>query len=89
MLFRGIVSRKAERLRESGGLTYSWMSELLKVKLQQLGFSIEDYSLHSLRAGGVTTTTAADIPNRVFKCHGRWKSENAKDDYVVDRFYKV
>ena len=88
MLFRGIVSGKAEKLRESGGLTYSRMRELLKEKLQQLGFSMEDYSLHSLRAGGATAAAAAGIPDRVFKRHGRWKSDNAKDGYVEDSLEK-
>jgi len=41
-----------------------------------------------LRAGGATTAAAAGVPDRVFKCHGRWKSENAKDGYVEDSLEK-
>ena len=39
-------------------------------------------SLHSLRAGGATSAANVGIPDRLFKRHGRWASENAKDGYV-------
>lgn len=29
-------------------------------------------------------TREAGIPDRMFKRHGRWQSENAKDGYVKD-----
>ena len=64
------------------------MRELLKEKLQQLGFPSNEYSLHSLRAGGVTVAAMAGIPDRVFKRHGWWKSDNAKDGYVEDSMDK-
>ena len=88
LLFRGIVSGKEEKLRETGGLSYSRMRELLRDKLQQLGFSVDEYSLHSLRAGGATAAAGAGVPDRVFKRHGRWKSDNAKDGYVEDSLEK-
>ena len=46
------------------------MSELLKEKLQQLGFPVGEYSLYSLRSGGATTAAKAEIPDRVLKRHG-------------------
>ena len=39
------------------------------------------YGLHSLRIGGATAAANNDLPDRVIKKHGRWKSENAKDIY--------
>ena len=48
-----------------------------------------EYSLHSLRSDGATTATKAEIPNRVFKRHGRWKSDKAKDGYVQDSLEKL
>ena len=39
---------------------------------------------HSLRGGGVTATANAGVPDRLFKRHGRWASESAKDGYVQD-----
>ena len=38
----------------------------------------------SLRSGGATAADNAGIPDRLFKRHGRWSSESAKDGYVKD-----
>jgi len=43
-----------------------------------------EFGLHSLRSGGATTTANAGVPDQLFKHHGRWRSENAKDGYVKD-----
>ena len=48
--------------------------------------NIKEYSLHSLRAGGASAAANAGVPDRLFKRHGRWKSETAKDGYVKDNF---
>ena len=50
--------------------------------MTNLGFSPEEFELHSLRAGGATAAANAKVPDRMFKRHSRWKSENAKDGYV-------
>ena len=68
-LFRPIFSGRCEKLRETGGITYSRMRELLK-KLDELGFPPADFNLHSLTAGGALAAAAADVPDRVFKKHG-------------------
>ena len=81
-LFHPTVSSKSNRLRDSGCLTYSRMCELLKAKLEELGFPSAEFSLHSLRAGGMTVAARAGIPDRDFQRHGRWKSVDAKDGYV-------
>jgi len=83
-LFRGIVTGKMEKLRATGGLSHTRMAELLKDKLLDLGFSSKEFSLHSLRSGGATAAAVAGVPDRLFKKHGRWRSENAKDGYVED-----
>ena len=53
-------------------------------KLGDLGFPPDEFGLHSLRAGGDTAAANAKVPDRMFKRHGRWKSETAKDGYVKD-----
>ena len=35
----------------------------------------------SLRIGGASAAANNDLPDRVIKKHGRWKSEKAKDTY--------
>ena len=39
---------------------------------------------YSLRSGGATAAANAGEPDRLFKRHGRWASESAKDRYVQD-----
>lgn len=84
-LFRGIVhTKRGERLRASGSLSYTRMRELLLAKLAHLGFDAKQFSLHSLRAGGASAAANAGVPDRLFKRHGRWRSESAKDGYIKD-----
>ena len=84
-LFRGIASTKSgEHLRKNGGLSYTRLRELLLGKVAQLGFDPVLFGMHSLRAGGATAAANAGVEDRLFKRHGRWKSESAKDGYVKD-----
>ena len=84
-LFRGITrSKNGVKLRKQGGISYTRMRELLLEKLEKIGLDPKQYGLHSLRAGGATAAANAGVPDRLFKRHGRWRSENAKDGYVKD-----
>ena len=84
-LFRGITRTKSgERLRSTGSLSYTRMRKLFLAKLRELGFDASQFGLHSLRAGGATAAANAGVPDRLFKRHGRWRSEAAKDGYVKD-----
>ena len=51
-------------------------------KFETIGLPKNKFGLHSLRSGGATTAANAGIPDRLFKKHGRWRSEKAKDGYV-------
>ena len=82
-LFRRITkSRNGERLRTGDALSYTRLRECLKEKLLQLGYQASQFGLHSLRAGGATAAANAHVPDRLFRRHGRWKTEVAKDGYV-------
>lgn len=84
-LFRPIQrTKKGEGLRQSGKISYTCLRELFKKKVADLGLPPSNFGLHSLRAGGATAAANAKVPDRLFKRHGRWKSENAKDGYVKD-----
>ena len=71
-------------MRKTGGLSYTRLRELLLSKISQLGYDPTLFSMHSLRAGGATAAANAGVEDRLFKHHGRWKSETAKDGYVKD-----
>lgn len=43
-----------------------------------------NFGLHSMRAGGATAAANSGVNDRVWKRHGRWKSDSSKDGYVVD-----
>lgn len=71
------------RLR-NGQLSYTRCLEIFKEALALVGVNPKDYGLHSLRAGGATAAANCGVPDRLFKKHGRWRSETAKDGYVKD-----
>jgi hypothetical protein len=58
--------------------------ELFLGKLQSLGYDSSLYGVHSLRAGGATLAANSGVLDRMFKRHGRWRSETAKDGYIKD-----
>lgn len=85
-LFRGLVNTKTgSKLRPSGNLSYTRVRELVLEKLSILGLDKSRFGLHSLRSGGASAAANAGVPDRWFKRHGRWRSENAKDGYVKDK----
>ena len=84
-IFRPIQKTKnGESLRKTGRISYSYLKDLFKNKVSKLGYDAADFGLHSLRAGGATAAANAGVPDRLFKRHGRWRSENAKDGCVKD-----
>ena len=84
-LFRGIVHTKSgDKLRASGGLSYTRVRELVLEKLVAIGLNKRQFGVHRLRSGGASAAAQAGVPDRWFKRHGRWRSENAKDGYIKD-----
>lgn len=63
-------------------LSYTRVRELVLSTLDSLELDSKGYGVHSLRSGGATVAAAAGISDRLFKKHGRWKSDHAKDGYV-------
>lgn len=64
--------------------SYSLRKEGLTYSFTNTGHPTENYGLHSFRSGGATTAANAGGNDRLFKRHGRWKSETAKDGNVED-----
>ena len=85
-IFRGISKgRNHERLKTPNKpLSYTRVREVLLEALTAIGLEARAFGTHSLRAGGATEAANAGIPDRLFKKHGRWKSDSAKDGYVKD-----
>ena len=75
-----------EYLRAEGSIGYSTLWELFKKKIKDLGYPVENLGIHSLQAGSATAAANAGVhvPDRLFKRHDLWRSENAKDSYMED-----
>ena len=52
--------------------------------LGSIGLDVSNFGLHSLRSGGVTGAVANNVPDRLLKMHGRWKSDISKDCYILE-----
>ena len=66
-------------------LSASRVGEILKEKLETIGLDPSKFSNHSFRSRGATSAANLNVPDRLFKVHGRWKSDSAKDGYVRDK----
>ncbi|KAK3099168.1 hypothetical protein FSP39_000438, partial [Pinctada imbricata] len=77
------------KLRSSGQLSYTRVRELFLEKMSLLGYDGLNLGLHSLRSGGATAAANAGVPDRLFKKHGRWASDKAKDGYVRENLHSL
>lgn len=75
----GYISRESNKK-----MSYSNLRDQFKVALKPHVPDIKKYCLHSLRSGGATAAAQNGIKDRLFKRHGRWLSDTAKDGYVKD-----
>ena len=88
-LFRPLVFHRSSSsyTLTSGKISYTTCKDILRDTLSLLVYNPNDYGLHSLRSGGITSVVRNNgnsIPERLLKIHGRWKSDSAKDMYVEE-----
>lgn len=86
-IFRSVCFCKSSQsyiLKGHKSLSYTRAREILLSTLESIGLDKRQFGLHSLRAGGATAAANACICDRLFKKHGRWRSESAKDGYVKE-----
>ena len=70
-------------------LSYSTAREQFLNALKMIGVKSDIFGLHSLRSGGATAAANMGVPDRLFKKHGRWKSEQVKDGYIKDDVHSL
>ena len=75
---------KASYALRSTGISYTRAREVVLDAFCQLGYPAKLFGLHSLRSGGATAAANAGVTDSLFKRHGRWRSDKAKDGYVKD-----
>ena len=87
-LFRPLTKTKSGYSLRNAKLSYTRCREIFKTTLKDLGYDPKDYGLHSLRSGGATAVinnnTSKAVSERLLKLHGRWKTDEAKDMYVLE-----
>ena len=74
----------SQSIRPGSKLSYTRCREVLLKKIADVGLDPKSFSWHSFRSGGASAAANGGISDRMFKRHGRWRSENAKDGYVAD-----
>ena len=86
--FRSIASHKNHQhmtLRKKNvPLSHTRMRELLLDVVTAVGLEREEFLLYSLRSRGALAAANAAVNDRLFKSHGLWRTENAKDGYIED-----
>ncbi|XP_073253447.1 uncharacterized protein [Porites lutea] len=83
-LFCQISKTKCDYKPRSKGLSYSRLKELVLEAFKDIVHNISAIGTHSLRNNGATVAANAGVPDRLFKRHGHWAGESAKDRYVQD-----
>ena len=83
-IFRGIENTKnGQKLRKiDKPLSYTTVRGHVLDLLANIGLDPKKFGLHSLRSGGASAAANLGVNDRLFKKHGRWKSDKVKDSYV-------
>ena len=85
-IFRSLSFMPSEntyKLRGSSPLSYTRAREIVLSAFESIGLNKKSFGLHSLRAGGASAAANANVNDRLFKRHGRWKSDKAKDGGIL------
>ena len=85
-IFRGIITTKSHsKLRSCDKhISYTCVRENVIEDLKNIGAETQLFGLHSLRAGVATAAANLGVNDRLFKKHGRLKSEKVKDGYIYE-----
>ena len=76
-------SKNSFKLRSADKpISYTRTREIMLAAFSDIGLDSTKFGVHNLRSGGATAAAAAGFTDRLFKKHGRWRSEKAKDGYV-------
>ena len=84
-IFRGCIRRK-DGLHLKGGrpFSYTTVREHILKAVASIGENPKQYGAHSLRRDGATFSARFGVKDRLFKKHGRWKSDNATHGYIEE-----
>jgi hypothetical protein len=84
-LIRSVVVTRNREYAKASAPAYTTLLGWFKDAALMLELDPKLYGTHSGRRGGATGAAATDVADRLFKQHGHWRSERAKDLYMVER----
>ena len=82
-LFKAIFKSKSRSGKKSKTLSYTRTKEVLLSRLKEFASPDLKLGLHSLRSGGASAAANANVNDRRWRRHGRWKSD-AANGYIKD-----
>ena len=91
-LFRAVTRLKGGRYKfrsPNVPLSYTTCRTGALELVAKVGLDPKVFGLHSARSGGATAAANRGVPDRLFKRHGRWVSEKAKDCYIKDNLCQL
>ena len=78
-----IGKRRTSILQETRKLlSYFQTRKVVLEAYEKIGLPRNRFGLHSLRSRGATSAANISVKDSLFKKHGRWKFEKAKDWYI-------
>ena len=85
--FRSLYFHKANSTYSlrSMGMSYSRTREIVLQAFVELGCPKNLFGLHSFKGRSCFAADNAGVSDRLFKRHGRWKTDQAKDCYIKDK----
>ena len=90
-LFRRLTKSRSGYSPRNAKLSYSRCRAIFKTTLKHLVYDPQECGLNSLRSGGptavISSTASKAFSERLLKLHGRWKTAEVKDMYVLEPQY--
>ena len=82
--FRSLYFHKATSTYSlrTKGMSCSRTRDIVLQAFAESDYPKKVFGLHSLRARGASADANAGVSDRLFKRHGRWKTDQAKDGYI-------
>ncbi|XP_072174554.1 integrase/recombinase xerD homolog [Diadema setosum] len=89
-LFKPAYANKGKvfLIHKNKSMSYTRTRETVVARLKEVDEGL-NLGLHSLRASGATAAARAKVKDRIWKRHGRWKGDRAKDGYIEDSLEEI
>ena len=77
-------TKKGYKAHKTKGISYTTAREIFQDHVRAIYGEKPKYTLHGLRAGGASEAANNGVDGRSISKHGRWKTEKARNSYILD-----